>query len=65
MLNDGVDPKLPTTKRGKQGSAITFKEAFWLATGGGGEILDLSIGQLKEGFLFDAIVIDTRAGACT
>lgn len=59
-LNDGVDSKLSVTKRGKQGSSITFKEAFWLATGGGGEVLDLPIGQLKKGFLFDAIVIDAR-----
>lgn len=42
------------------GSAIAFKEAFWLATGGGGEVLGLPVGQLSKGFLFDAIVIDTK-----
>lgn len=51
---------LSNEKRGNQGSAITFKEAFWLATGGGGQVLDLPVGQLKEGFFFDAIVIDTN-----
>lgn len=59
-LNDGVDPDLPPAQRGRPGSAITFKEAFWLATGGGGEALDLPIGQLKEGYLFDALVIKTN-----
>ncbi len=35
--------------------------AFWLATAGGGIALDLPIGVLKEGFQFDAIVVDARA----
>ncbi len=60
-LNDGVDPQCSPEKRGCPGSAITFKEAFWLATGGGGEVLELPIGQLREGFLFDALVIDTNS----
>lgn len=59
-LNDGVDPALPPAQRGRPGSAISFKEAFWLATGGGGEALDLPVGQLKEGYLFDALVIKTN-----
>lgn len=59
-LNYGVDPQHSPDKRGRLGSAITFKEAFWLATGGGGEVLGLPIGQLREGFLFDALVIDTN-----
>ncbi|MGP3591900.1 guanine deaminase [Vagococcus sp. WN89Y] len=59
-LNDGVDPELLAAQRGRPGSAITFKEAFWLATGGGGEVLSLPVGQLKEGFLFDALVIKTN-----
>ncbi|EGL8659855.1 guanine deaminase, partial [Escherichia coli] len=59
-LNDGVDPQCAPEKRGCPGSAITFKEAFWLATGGGGEVLGLPVGQLREGFLFDALVIDTN-----
>ncbi|HEM0025978.1 TPA: guanine deaminase, partial [Escherichia coli] len=28
---------------------------------GGGEVLELPIGQLREGFLFDALVIDTNS----
>jgi len=59
-LNDGVNPALPAGQRGCPGSAITFKEAFWLATGGGGEVLGLPVGQLKEGFVFDALVIKTN-----
>ncbi|HHA3413428.1 TPA: guanine deaminase [Salmonella enterica subsp. enterica serovar Muenchen] len=60
-LNDGVNPQLVSEKRGNPGAEITFKEAFWLATGGGGEVLDLPVGQLREGFLFDAIVINTNS----
>lgn len=59
-LNDGVNSFISAENRGVRGSSITFKEAFWLATGGGGEVLKLPIGQLKEGYLFDAIVIDTN-----
>ncbi|MBJ2117463.1 MULTISPECIES: guanine deaminase [Proteus] len=59
-LNDGVNSQLSAEQRGCSGSEITFKEAFWLATGGGGEVLDLPIGQLREGYLFDAMVIDTN-----
>jgi guanine deaminase len=35
--------------------------AFWLATAGGGIALDLPIGVFKEGFQFDAILVDARA----
>ncbi|HGG6428071.1 TPA: guanine deaminase [Salmonella enterica subsp. enterica serovar Kottbus] len=59
VLNDGVDSQLSSEQRGQSDSVVTFREAFWLATGGGGEVLDLPVGQLKEGYLFDAIVIDT------
>lgn len=59
-LNDGVDPQLPCAQRGRPGSAISFTEAFWLATGGGGEVLGLPVGQLKAGYLFDALVIKTN-----
>lgn len=60
-LTDGVDASLPAESRGRPGSAIDFIEAFWLATAGGGIVLDLPIGLLAPGYSFDAIVIDTRA----
>ncbi|EGI25816.1 guanine deaminase [Escherichia coli TA206] len=58
-LNDGVNSQLPPELRGCPESSVSFREAFWLATGGGGKVLDLPIGQLREGYLFDAMVIDT------
>lgn len=59
-LNDGVNSQLSSEVRGYSGSSVSFREAFWLATGGGGKVLDLPIGQLREGYLFDAMVIDTN-----
>ena len=60
-LNDGVDARIAAEQRGRPGSAVSFREAFWLATGGAGEVLDLRVGKLAVGYQFDAIVIDTRA----
>ena len=60
-LNDGVNSQLSSEVRGYSGSSVSFREAFWLATGGGGKVLDLPIGQLREGYLFDAMVIDTNS----
>ncbi|MBS3049684.1 guanine deaminase [Enterobacter mori] len=60
-LNDGVDARIPEERRGRPDSAVSFREAFWLATAGAGEVLDLRVGKLAVGYQFDAIVIDTRA----
>ena len=59
-LDGGVDAELPQPERGIQGSRIDFKEAFWMATAGGGKALDLNIGLFKEGYAFDAIIVDTK-----
>ncbi len=58
-LEEGVNPELPAQERGVPNSRINFKEAFWMATNGGGRALDLKIGQFKEGYVMDAIVVDT------
>ncbi|WP_236895796.1 guanine deaminase [Devosia sp. SL43] len=65
MLEEGVDPALPPSRRGRPGSAIGLATAFHLATAGGGIALDLPIGVLTPGYRFDAMVIDTtiRDGA--
>jgi len=60
-LEDGVDPSLAADTRGRAGSRIDFRHAFWLATAGGGEALDLKIGKFAKGYLFDAIMIDADA----
>ncbi len=62
-LEDGVDPGLPADRRGSPGTRIDYREAFWMATAGGGRALGLDIGLLKAGYAFDAIVVDTSATA--
>ena len=56
---DGVNPNLQAAERGTAGARIDFREAFWMATAGGGEALDLKVGKFVEDYAFDAIVIDT------
>jgi len=65
MLETGVDPALPSDKRGRPNSRIDFATAFHLATAGGGKALDLPIGSFTAGYHFDAMVIDTTKEAGT
>ena len=58
-LEDGVNPELPSTERGTAGARIDFREAFWMATAGGGKALGLKVGKFVRGYAFDAIVVDT------
>ena len=58
-LEDGVNPDLPAAERGTAGARIDFREAFWMATAGGGEALGLKVGKFLEDYAFDAIVVDT------
>ncbi|WP_420632266.1 guanine deaminase [Candidatus Leptofilum sp.] len=58
-LEGGVDKTLTQHERGVPESRINFKEAFWMATTGGGQALDLNIGLFKKGYAFDALVIDS------
>ena len=59
MLEDGVNPDLPSESRGVHNSRITIFEAFHLATAGGGNSLSLPIGRLEEGYAWDVQFIDT------
>ena len=59
VLEDGVDATVPAESRGSDNSRLTFTEAFWMATTGGGISLGLPIGVIEEGYSFDAVVIDT------
>ena len=66
MLVSGVDPTLDPAARSTFGPAqIDFRDAFYIATAGGGVALDLPIGQFKPNYKFDAIVIDTNADGGT
>jgi guanine deaminase len=60
-LESGVDPALGRTQRRSPDSRIDAPTAFWLATAGGGIALDLRVGLFREGYQFDAIVVDTAA----
>ena len=61
MLESGVDGSLDASARGVAGTRIDFREAFHLATAGGGDALGLPVGRLAPGCHFDAIAIDTAA----
>jgi guanine deaminase len=60
-LESGVDPEQSRGQRRRPDSRIDAITAFWVATAGGGIVLDLPIGVFKEGFQFDALVVDARA----
>ena len=59
-LESGVDPAQRRDLRRHPEARIDAATAFWLATAGGGVALDLPIGVFREGFQFDALVIDAR-----
>jgi guanine deaminase len=60
-LESGVDPALAAHERGRPDARIDVRTAFYLATAGGGDALDLPIGRFAPGYVFDAIRIDPGA----
>ena len=60
-LEDGVDPSAPAASRGTPDARVDFRHAFWLATTGGADVLDIPAGRFAPGLQFDAMVIDTNA----
>ena len=62
LLESGVDPNLGPAERSRHtGVWVDFRDAFYLATTGGGIALDLPVGHFSPGFQFDAMAIDTTA----
>jgi len=62
MLETGNDGRFtPEERRGRPSSRVDFRDAFYIATTGGGISLDLPIGNFTPGYHFDAIAVDTRA----
>lgn len=59
MLESGVNATLDAGQRGVNDSRINYIEAFYLATAGGGRVLNEPIGLFKTGYHFDALQIDT------
>lgn len=58
MLEEGVDPTVAPEHRGTSGSRIDFREALWVATAGGAQVLDIPVGLFEKGRYFDAILVD-------
>lgn len=61
ILEHGADPWRAAADRGRADARIDFREAFWLATAGGGEVLDLPLGRFAPGYRFDAMLVDPGA----
>nr|WP_255555404.1 guanine deaminase [Enterovibrio paralichthyis] len=61
VREEGVDTRLPAGARGVSGSRVSFLEAFWMATAGGGRVLNEKIGLFENGYHFDALVIKPSA----
>ncbi|WP_436399217.1 amidohydrolase family protein [Roseobacter sp. S98] len=57
MLEDGVDPATPGDQRGVPGARADFRDAFYLATKGGADVLDLLVGAFEPGRQMDAILV--------
>ncbi len=59
-LENGVDSNISRDQRGCGDSRIDFSDAFYLATKGGAEVLDIPTGSFEKGKYFDALLIDTQ-----
>ena len=64
VREEGTSAKLKAENRGERNTRISFLEAFWMATVGGGKALDKRIGLFKKGFSFDAVLIDGEVQDC-
>lgn len=60
LLNDGVDSEITPDLRGKHDTAITAKNAFYMATVGGAKSLNLVTGQIKEGYAADLQIVHAK-----
>lgn len=58
MLETGTDPSTPQDTRGVADSRVDFRDAFWLATMGGADVLDLPVGLFAADHQFDAVLVD-------
>lgn len=59
VRESGTNTNLSSEERGEKDTRISLLDAYWMATTGGGELLKLPIGQFKDDFYFDAIVVDS------
>lgn len=61
MLEDGVDSRITTERRGVANSRISASTAFYLATVGGAKALHIDSGQIVPGKLADLQVVSARS----
>ncbi|MBY6093445.1 guanine deaminase [Ferrimonas balearica] len=61
VREDGTDTHRPAKERGEAGSRVSFLEAYWMATVGGGLAIDARVGLFAPGYAFDALVVDANA----
>ena len=59
-LENGVNPNIDRTDRGVSDSRVDFCDAFYLATKGGADVLNIPTGSFERGNFFDALLIDTE-----
>lgn len=64
VREEGTSTKLAAGERGEVNTRISFLEAFWMATTGGGKALDQNIGLFRKGFNFDAVLVDADIQDC-
>ncbi len=63
-LEDGVDPAKPAANRGVPDSRLSILDAFYLATLGGADLLNVPTGLLATGRQFDALAVQlNRTGS--
>lgn len=58
MLENGVAPYPPENRQKIPGARISATEAFWVATAGGAQALDIPSGIFAPGKIFDALVVN-------
>ena len=59
-LENGVNPFIQQDQRGLSNSRVSFQEAFYLATKGGAQVLNIPTGSFETDYYFDAVLIDTE-----
>ncbi|WP_439818702.1 guanine deaminase [Weissella paramesenteroides] len=60
MLDEGVDSEISPDLRGTHQAAITAKNAFYMATIGGAKSLNLTTGQIKQGYAADLQIVHEK-----
>ncbi len=61
MLEEGVSPHTQREDRRTEGQRIDFREAFYLATAGAADVLDIPVGTFQADNHFDALCLDPTA----